>query len=146
MTSLNGPGFSISLLNVTSSEKAYEETLTIGGAGVDLLELIDAECDAWGWRSAVKAWENYNPSTSSAFIRPHVASAAPSSTRTKGVTKVPQFHIEAVRRACRAVIDIEPLLTKFDTVVGDGDCGLTWEKGAKGTHSYSCPCLKKWAC
>ena len=36
-----------------------------------------------------------------------------------------------LRSACEALVTAEPDLTKWDTVMGDGDCGLTLETGAK---------------
>eukprot|EP01083_Nonionella_stella_P195814 720947_1 len=37
----------------------------------------------------------------------------------------------AIKNACNKLIESEPMLTKYDTIVGDGDCGLTMERGAK---------------
>ena len=36
----------------------------------------------------------------------------------------------AISKCCTALIEAEPQLTKFDTIVGDGDCGLTMARGA----------------
>jgi dihydroxyacetone kinase len=38
---------------------------------------------------------------------------------------------KAVSAACNRLIESEPILTKYDTIVGDGDCGITMERGAK---------------
>jgi dihydroxyacetone kinase len=35
-----------------------------------------------------------------------------------------------IKTAATAVRDAEPLLTKYDTIVGDGDCGITVKRGA----------------
>ena len=40
--------------------------------------------------------------------------------------------VKTLRRALMAVIEAEPEVTKFDTVVGDGDCGDTLKRGAEG--------------
>lgn len=37
-----------------------------------------------------------------------------------------------MKRACEAIRAAEPELTRFDTVAGDGDCGLTLKTGAEG--------------
>lgn len=46
------------------------------------------------------------------------------------------FSAEEVARgiqgACQRVIAAEPDMTRFDTIVGDGDCGHTFASGAKG--------------
>lgn len=44
----------------------------------------------------------------------------------------PEAFIAAITRACKALIDAEPELTKQDQIAGDGDAGLTLEAGAKG--------------
>eukprot|EP00550_Attheya_septentrionalis_P006182 CAMPEP_0198295212 /NCGR_PEP_ID=MMETSP1449-20131203/26510_1 /TAXON_ID=420275 /ORGANISM="Attheya septentrionalis, Strain CCMP2084" /LENGTH=620 /DNA_ID=CAMNT_0043995443 /DNA_START=42 /DNA_END=1904 /DNA_ORIENTATION=+ len=36
---------------------------------------------------------------------------------------------DAIRAAAQVLIDNEPLLTKYDDIVGDGDCGLTMKRG-----------------
>jgi dihydroxyacetone kinase len=38
----------------------------------------------------------------------------------------------AVERACNALDQAEPEITKMDTISGDGDCGLTLQTGAQG--------------
>lgn len=40
--------------------------------------------------------------------------------------------LAAITRACHALIEAEPELTKQDQIAGDGDAGLTLEAGAKG--------------
>lgn len=37
-----------------------------------------------------------------------------------------------IRGACERVLAAEPDMTRFDTIVGDGDCGHTFASGAKG--------------
>ena len=39
------------------------------------------------------------------------------------------LYIFFVRTSCRALIDVEPVLTRYDSVMGDGDCGITMEQG-----------------
>jgi triose/dihydroxyacetone kinase / FAD-AMP lyase (cyclizing) len=43
----------------------------------------------------------------------------------------------AIRTACNAVIAAEPNLTKWDTIMGDGDCGETFKTGARGNLFYA---------
>jgi len=53
----------------------------------------------------------------------------------------------AIAAACAALIEGEPKLTEWDTIVGDGDCGITMLRGAKevkkrleeGNLSVECP-------
>ena len=43
-----------------------------------------------------------------------------------------QGFIDAIARACKAVISAESDITHIDSLVGDGDCGLTLKAGAEG--------------
>jgi dihydroxyacetone kinase len=42
----------------------------------------------------------------------------------------------AIADACKALIEAEPKLTEWDTIVGDGDCGLTMARGALKVHNH----------
>ena len=42
-----------------------------------------------------------------------------------------QLAAQVIEKCCKALMDAEPELTKFDTIVGDGDCGITMARGAK---------------
>lgn len=39
---------------------------------------------------------------------------------------------EAIRGAANAVIEAEPRITNYDTILGDGDCGQTLKTAALG--------------
>ena len=41
-----------------------------------------------------------------------------------------------VSRACQNLIDAEPDITRFDTIVGDGDCGETLARGARAVLAF----------
>jgi hypothetical protein len=41
----------------------------------------------------------------------------------------------AIVKACEKVLSVESELTRFDTVVGDGDCGDTFASGARGGYN-----------
>ncbi|PPJ54568.1 hypothetical protein CBER1_06635 [Cercospora berteroae] len=41
-----------------------------------------------------------------------------------------------ITSACNAVIQAEPTITEYDTIVGDGDCGYTLRDGAKQVLNY----------
>jgi dihydroxyacetone kinase len=47
--------------------------------------------------------------------------------------KIDNFEATAkalTKKAAQALGDKEPILTKYDTIVGDGDCGITMKRGA----------------
>jgi dihydroxyacetone kinase len=65
---------------------------------------------------------------------PEVKAAGKDSKRINVEVAIPNFESivrEKVKIICMKLVESEPLLTKYDTVVGDGDCGLTFERGAK---------------
>ncbi|WPG99831.1 Hypothetical protein R9X50_00265100 [Acrodontium crateriforme] len=43
---------------------------------------------------------------------------------------------QRIQNGCEAVIKAEPLITEYDTIVGDGDCGYTLRDGAKQVLSF----------
>merc|ERR1712137_373841 len=43
---------------------------------------------------------------------------------------------EALHGGLQAVIDAEPDITRYDTVVGDGDCGIGLRRGAEGIIAH----------
>ncbi|CAA9961282.1 Dihydroxyacetone kinase [Pyrenophora teres f. maculata] len=117
MTSLNGLGFSISLLRVADT----------GSVGASMLELLDAPAEASGWSAAISSstWarqgeakkseeqvdeEEIQPST----LRVNYAQA--DSTLTTALNRL---------------IEAEPDVTRYDTIVGDGDCGIGLKRGAE---------------
>ncbi|KAL2141343.1 hypothetical protein VTI28DRAFT_2524 [Corynascus sepedonium] len=122
MTSLNGLGFSITLLNVVNTD--------IGGPG--MIELLDYPCEATGWSSPIskQTWEEKNTATreENASVDSEIK---PSGLKMDGTTAQ-----QALTRALEAVIAVEPEVTRYDTVVGDGDCGIGLKRGAEAILKY----------
>lgn len=117
MTSLNGLGFSISILNVVNTN--------IGGPS--MLQLLDAPCEAAGWVAPIRkeTWEakSSQTRTDSASnveeLKPSGLMLDPSTTKAK------------LTAALERLIEAEPDVTRYDTVVGDGDCGIGLKRGAE---------------
>ncbi|KIW09111.1 dihydroxyacetone kinase [Verruconis gallopava] len=115
-TSLNGPGFSISLANISGVARSINST------SEEVLRLLDAPTTAPAWPKngyATKAPTNgiytngkmeelTKPSPSEADIGPQVN---------------PESLEKVLRKACNAAIAAEPEITKYDIQMGDGDCG-----------------------
>ncbi|KAI0397343.1 Dak1 domain-containing protein, partial [Xylariaceae sp. FL0594] len=122
MTSLNGLGFSVTLLNVVNSD--------IGGPS--MIQLLDYPCEATGWSAPIakETWEARNTST-----REDVA-APDQGVKPSGLTADPIAFTEALTSGLEALISAEPEITRFDTVVGDGDCGIGLRRGAEGTAFF----------
>ena len=119
MTSLNGLGFSISILNVVNTD--------IGGPS--MLQLIDAPSEAAGWAAPIKkeTWE-----AKSSRTRDDEASGT-EEVKPSGLKVNPEEFKTALIGGIERVIAAEADITKYDTVVGDGDCGIGLKRGAEGT-------------
>ncbi|VDC04169.1 unnamed protein product [Peniophora sp. CBMAI 1063] len=114
MTSLSMPGYSITLLLL---EPKTKDTV---------LRLLDAPTAAPGWPFSSRA------PASTDFTSAPTATSSASASGTSIRAQDPTAFDAAVKRACEAIRAAEPELTRYDTVAGDGDCGLTLKTGAEG--------------
>ncbi|KFH47629.1 Dihydroxyacetone kinase-like protein [Hapsidospora chrysogenum ATCC 11550] len=117
MTSLNGLGFSISLLNVVNTD--------IGGPG--MLELLDAPSEVPGWSAPIRkeTWEANNQAVREGTSR------VTEEVKPSGLKLDAAAAESSLKSALDRVIAAEPEVTRFDTVVGDGDCGIGLKRGAE---------------
>lgn len=127
MTSLNGLGFSITLLNVVNTD--------IGGPG--MIELLDYPCEATGWAAPIskQTWEEKNTATRDQD--PTVEA----NMKESGLTTNAKVAHEGLVRGLESLIAAEPEVTRYDTVVGDGDCGIGLRRGADGEFTPPVSCL-----
>ncbi|KAM3422572.1 hypothetical protein BST61_g66 [Cercospora zeina] len=117
MTSLNGLGFSISLLRIPDA-----------GVGKSILELLDAPSEAAGWSAAVtsKTWTK-RPTQTRELARDKTAENQLSNVQIDAA-----YANKVLGQALDKLIQAEPEITRYDTVVGDGDCGIGLKRGAEG--------------
>lgn len=133
MTSLNAPGFGISLINHKNVKK---ET------GQDLLELLDADTTAYAWSGVRSGWGNPTGKPRDRAAEEKEAADLLAKRRAEGgsvsglsddaskssggpVNGDPELVKKALTQGAKSAIAAEPDLTRFDTIVGDGDCGET---------------------
>ncbi|KAK2744361.1 hypothetical protein FQN57_004255 [Myotisia sp. PD_48] len=118
LTSLNGMGFSISLLRLADTGL---------GAGRSFLELLDAPSEAVGWAAPTQTstWDNQTDATFESDKGAEV-NEQPSNLRLD-----PTLLKKALSAGLEKVIAAEPLVTRYDTLVGDGDCGIGLKRGAE---------------
>jgi len=133
MTSLNAPGFGISLVN---HKNVARET------GEDLLALLDAPTDAYAWSGVQTGWGKATGQPRDRAAEEKEASDRLDAVRAQGGSVSglsadagksaggpsnadPALARRAIEGACKSAIAAEPDLTRFDTIVGDGDCGET---------------------
>ncbi|KAH8705413.1 putative dihydroxyacetone kinase [Talaromyces proteolyticus] len=119
LTSLNGLGFSISLLKLVDTGL---------GAGRSLLELLDAPAEAVGWTAPVQpsTWEEHAAGKPVEFKKAVYAQDVPSNLKLD-----PSQLKKSLSAGLQRIIDAEPQVTRFDTIVGDGDCGVGLKRGAE---------------
>ncbi|OAD05927.1 hypothetical protein MUCCIDRAFT_138847 [Mucor lusitanicus CBS 277.49] len=113
VTSLNMPGFSLSLLVVDH--------------GRNVLQLLDQQVHVSGWPSTAAQFfsDAIHGDNSAAIKSPELVIEAQC-----GQVSNPQAVENAIRGATSAVIAAEPRITDYDTVLGDGDCGQTLKTAA----------------
>ncbi|KAG5916740.1 hypothetical protein E4U42_007518, partial [Claviceps africana] len=129
MTSLNGLGFSITLLNVVDTRVAD---------GPGMIELLDAAAEVTGWSAPISrpTWEGAGRRSTDtegcAFERQHPQRQQQEQhDGSNGLTMDAETATTRLKRALERVIAAEPDITRFDTVVGDGDCGTGLKRGAE---------------
>ncbi|KAJ5881161.1 Dihydroxyacetone kinase 1 [Penicillium subrubescens] len=118
LTSLNGMGFSISLLQLADNGM---------GPGKSMLELIDAPAEAVGWAAPISAsaW-NERIDTSVELKVSNLVDETPSNLELD-----PAIIKKVLSAGLKRVIAAEPDVTRYDTIVGDGDCGIGLKRGAE---------------
>ncbi|CBX98909.1 hypothetical protein LEMA_P081480.1 [Plenodomus lingam JN3] len=117
MTSLNGLGFSISLLKLVD----------VGALGTTMLELLDAPAEANGWSAPISR-ETWGRRGEAQVEETKVddEEVLPSKLRVDfGFAK------STLTTALNRLIAAEPEVTRYDTIVGDGDCGIGLKRGAE---------------
>ena len=117
MTSFDMHGASLTILNVTNQ--------------VDIITFLDATTTAPAW-SPCDVWSTGSTRPSAVSI-PEVVVDDTAAEATKPPLQIEGFAKIAEKillSASAKLVEAEPLLTKYDTVVGDGDCGITMKRGA----------------
>jgi len=119
MTSLNGLGFSISILNVVNTNMG----------GPSMIQLLDDPSEAAGWAAPIRkeTWEAKSSQTRDG------SESAEAEVEGSGLKLDPKVTKTALTAGLERLIAAEPDVTRFDTVVGDGDCGIGLKRGAEGS-------------
>lgn len=112
-TSLNAPGFSISLCNLTAAARQSNEPVA------NLIRQFDSATTAVSWPNTTR------PSSSQKRIAlDHLDTKANGHIVGSPGIKFDSLLLEtAIRTSCERAIAAEPRLTQWDMVMGDGDCG-----------------------
>ena len=118
LTSLNGMGFSLSILRIVDTKL---------GHGKSMLELLDLPSEAVGWAAPISTstWDAANDATMDN------TTSGDASHKPSNLTLDSNQAVSAVKAGLDRVIAAEPEITKYDTIVGDGDCGIGLKRGAQ---------------
>lgn len=119
LTSLDGLGWSASILRL-------EDTGL--GSGKSMLELIDAPAEAVGWANTGVATSTWNADQSATFDQSAEITADTSKTN---LTLDPQQASKLLKGGLERMAKAEPDVTRYDSIVGDGDCGTVLKRGAE---------------
>ncbi|RHZ52671.1 putative dihydroxyacetone kinase (DakA) [Aspergillus thermomutatus] len=123
LTSLNGLGFSVSLLKLADTGL---------GPGKSMLELLDAPAEAVGWSAPIRTstWDAHQSDAPVEVKSTKLAEDQPSNVKLD-----PAILKKVLESGLKRVIAAEPLVTRYDTIVGDGDCGVGLKRGAEAVLS-----------
>lgn len=118
LTSLDGLGWSASLLRIQDTGL---------GPGKSMLELLDHPAEAVGWAAPISTstWEADNTDTLE-----HAAGDV-TNTKPSNLTINPEEAHKMLKVGLSKMITAEPDVTRYDTIVGDGDCGIGLKRGAE---------------
>ncbi|TGJ84730.1 hypothetical protein E0Z10_g4010 [Xylaria hypoxylon] len=120
-TSLNAPAFSVSVVNITAAAKNCSYSAD------EIKGYFDARTDTH-WESMAGSQARRRPRKEQ-FVQPPVAPRHSIDDATD--LKIDPAQLDRMlRTACDRLIEAEPDLTRWDTVMGDGDCGETLKQGA----------------
>ncbi|KAJ7641469.1 Dak1 domain-containing protein [Roridomyces roridus] len=131
MTSLNAPGFSLTLLNLTHIAKSVSSV-------EELIKFVDAPhaSAAWPSKSVYPTPTHLEKrAREEKFIEICVTEHKLAKSGGPTLKVDPAVLVGAMRAGAAAVLKAEPDLTRWDTIVGDGDCGETCAAGAQAVLS-----------
>ncbi|KAI9740225.1 MAG: hypothetical protein M1834_004803 [Cirrosporium novae-zelandiae] len=117
ITSLNGLGFSLSLCKL--------EDTGLGKTN-SMLGLLDTDTEVTAWPGHVRAetWSDRAEDAQEEML-------AEEKPKPSGLKIDPIAFKKVLSSGLHKVIAAEPEVTKYDTIVGDGDCGIGLKRGAE---------------
>lgn len=118
------------------------------GIRKSMIELLDAPHETLGWKSAVSplTWEN--KAKVDATIQIQSDPISPSNLEGRSFNSpvrqlLTQFHAVnqqelsmILSRALKKLIENEPEISRYDSIVGDGDCGEALKRGAEAILTF----------
>lgn len=129
ITALNGPGFSLTLLNASRASDSSSSKDTIAS----VVDLFDDPASSLGWNLVpfVSARAKDLASTGEYSSAPDPLLHKEPNHSGISVPSAKDFS-DILAKGLSSVVSKEPQITRYDTVAGDGDCGETLVAGALG--------------
>ncbi|TEB12285.1 Dak1-domain-containing protein [Coprinellus micaceus] len=122
MTSLNMPGFSLTLLLLPNGTEAHSPSAS------DVISLLDERPQVLGWK--------WTPATEPLPPNSQIVKGGTGNAQTGRTLQVksqnPESFVTSIRSVANALIAAEPDITRMDLIAGDGDAGLTLKAGSQG--------------
>ena len=123
---------------------AYMTSFNMHGASLSILSLdhhnillnyLKQHANAPAWNNCTDYYHDHGQTRPSFIEVPEVivdniSNITTDKTVTVSIDNFKSCAYNAILSACDALINNEPQLTRFDTIVGDGDCGHTFARGA----------------
>ena len=119
MTSFDMHGASLTVLNVTDHK--------------DIITLLDAPTTAPAWQGC-DVWKRDQDSVRPSSLHIEIKSDSVTPALPEPPLQIEDWTTKATafaKAAAQKLVDSESLLTKYDTIVGDGDCGITMKRGGE---------------
>ncbi|ANB15800.1 Dak2p [Sugiyamaella lignohabitans] len=123
ITAMNGPGFSLTLLNASRAQKDI--------SSANILNLFDQPAKASGWNQVAVSdeWKSFNVTNLEVPSPEETETNKHRHTKSSSVSADPDLFAEYLTSGIKQVLKEEPAITEYDTVAGDGDCGETLAAG-----------------
>ncbi len=120
-TSLNAPAFSVSVINVSAAARDCSYSVD------EIKAFFDVRTNTY-WESVAGA-QSKRRSRKDQLVQAPMAEHK-TADDARDLKADPTLLETMLRTACDDLVKAEPDLTKWDTVMGDGDCGETLKTGA----------------
>ncbi|KAH8670778.1 dihydroxyacetone kinase [Xylariales sp. PMI_506] len=121
-TSLNAPAFSVSVINITAAAKNCQYSAE------QIKAFFDTKTNTY-WESMAGSQSRGQRTRREQLVQPPTEHKRAVNEATD-LKMDPTILENMIRKACDDLVAAEPDLTKWDTVMGDGDCGETLKSGA----------------
>jgi triose/dihydroxyacetone kinase / FAD-AMP lyase (cyclizing) len=116
-TSLNAPGFSVSLCNISAAARQADASVD------EFLTLFDRQTTAVSWPNVTRPSPTAKRTVDVKAAQEKAAAGAAGESTGDDLVVDAALLEKGIRTACERAIAAEPDLTRWDMVMGDGDCG-----------------------